>query len=295
MRRRRDPDAPRAPRRRPATRANDLAGREWLINSISVWSDIRKDTEELQLEHPAVFPKALVRRCLDSFTTREQRVVLDPFAGSGSTLLAAWAAGKSAVGFEINPEYVALAHRRREALALEPAEEAPAGDFRIIQADARSLREHLAPGSVDICITSPPYWNILLQRRSADGKDIRNYGDHTLDLGRVDDYRAFLGELRAVFEGVAAALRPGGYCLVNVMDLRKGPVFYPFHADLAAELQQAGLEWDDLIVWDRRSEYNNMRPLGYPCVFRINKAHEFLLIFRRPRGGGNEGNGEMGQ
>lgn len=36
------------------------------------------------------------------------------------------------------------------------------------------------------------------------------------------------------------------------------------------------------VIWDRRHEYNNMRPLGYPSVFRVNKAHEFILIFRKP-------------
>jgi hypothetical protein len=73
---------------------------------------------------------------------------------------------------------------------------------------------------------------------------------------------------------------------VNVMDLRKQSQFYPLHSDLAARLSEAGRErrfiYDDLIVWDRRADYNNLRPLGYPAVFRINKVHEFLLIFRKP-------------
>ena len=55
------------------------------------------------------------------------------------------------------------------------------------------------------------------------------------------------------------------------------------HADLAGIMQQLGFIYDDLIVWDRRHEYNNMRPLGYPYRFRINKAHEFILIFQKPR------------
>jgi hypothetical protein len=66
------------------------------------------------------------------------------------------------------------------------------------------------------------------------------------------------------------------------MDIRKRDRFYPFHSDLASELVRVGFEWDDLIVWDRRHEYNNLRPLGYPAVFRINKVHEYLLIMRKP-------------
>jgi hypothetical protein len=66
------------------------------------------------------------------------------------------------------------------------------------------------------------------------------------------------------------------------MDIRKKKQFYPFHADLAGTMQEIGYLWDDIIIWDRRLEYNNFRPLGYPFVFRVNKAHEFLLIFQKP-------------
>ncbi len=86
-----------------------------------------------------------------------------------------------------------------------------------------------------------------------------------------------------VFGLVFTALKPGKYCVVVVMDLRKKDKFFPFHADLACKLSdRVGFIFDDIIIWDRRHEYNNMRPLGYPHVFRVNKAHEFILIFKKP-------------
>jgi hypothetical protein len=86
-----------------------------------------------------------------------------------------------------------------------------------------------------------------------------------------------------IMRQVWIALRPGKYCLMVVMDLRKKSRFYPFHADMATAMQDIGYLYDDLIIWDRRHEYNNMRPLGYPYTFRINKAHEYILIFQKPR------------
>jgi DNA modification methylase len=274
---------PENDRRRQRKRANDLSGREWTRNSISVWSDLRRDTEDSGLNHPAMFPKSLVLRCLECFTRAEERMVLDPFSGSGATVLAAWSIGRVGIGFEINPEYIALTHQRlgtmQEALFGVPQH----GEIRLIQDDARDLLRYLAPGTIDICITSPPYWDILNQRRTADNGAIRNYGNLAADLGRVSEYDRFVRELGTVFGAVAAVLKPGGYCIVNVMDLRKGSTFYPFHADLADLLTKMGLIWDDIIIWDRRAEYNNLRPLGYPSVFRINKTHEYLLIFRKSR------------
>ena len=78
-------------------------------------------------------------------------------------------------------------------------------------------------------------------------------------------------------------LRAGKYCLAVVMDLRKGPVLFSFHSDFARMMQEVGFLFDDLIIWDRRQEYNNLRPLGFPSVFRINKVHEYILIFQKPK------------
>jgi DNA modification methylase len=254
-------------------RANSLDGRTWTRHSISVWSDIRKSKEELALKHPALFPVELTRRLLECFLPPEGKLVLDPFCGLGSTVLAAHELGRTGIGLDINAEYVAAARGRLGECS---------DGCRILCADARDVLQHVDRETVDLVVTSPPYWDILTRRRTADGKAVRNYGDEEEDLGRLSDYDEFLASLRQVFGEVRQALRLGAYCIVVVMDIRKKSQFYPFHADLAAAMQQIGYLWDDIIIWDRRLEYNNLRPLGYPYVFRVNKAHEFLLIFQKP-------------
>ena len=111
-----------------------------------------------------------------------------------------------------------------------------------------------------------------------------NYGDTVGDLGKVSDYEEFLTELNKVFTAVLKVLKPGKYCVVNIMDLRKKERFFPLHSDLARLMAESGWIYDDILIWDRRQEYNNLRPLGYPFVFRINKIHEYLLIFKKPNG-----------
>ena len=66
------------------------------------------------------------------------------------------------------------------------------------------------------------------------------------------------------------------------MDLRKKNRFYPYHIDISHLMEDIGFIFDDTIIWDRAQEYNNLRPLGYPSVFRVNKVHEFILIFQKP-------------
>ena len=62
-------------------------------------------------DHPAVMPMTLARRCI-TITSRPGDVVMDPYAGSGTTLLAAQELGRSWVGIELNPEYINLIERR---------------------------------------------------------------------------------------------------------------------------------------------------------------------------------------
>lgn len=266
---------------RSKSRANELDGKTWTRYSISIWSDLRKTPEEMQLKHPAMFPLALASRAIACFTNQTDRVVLDPFAGVGTTVLAARDAGKVGIGIEISPEFAKIAQQR---LAQNPLFGQITGGEGIIHVDdARHLPDYTAPETIDFCLTSPPYWDILLQPRTADYKQRRDYGDADGDLGKIADYNRFVQALMDIMRQVWIALRPGKYCLMVVMDLRKKSRFYPFHADVADAMQEIGFIYDDLIIWDRRHEYNNMRPLGYPYTFRINKAHEYILIFQKPR------------
>ena len=62
-------------------------------------------------DHPAMMPMSLARRCL-AITSRQDSVVLDPYAGSGTTLLAASELGRTWVGVELKPEVADLIERR---------------------------------------------------------------------------------------------------------------------------------------------------------------------------------------
>lgn len=61
--------------------------------------------------HGAAFPVSLPARCI-ALSTKEGDLVLDPFAGSGTTLVAATRLGRRAIGFDTQREYVAIAQSR---------------------------------------------------------------------------------------------------------------------------------------------------------------------------------------
>ncbi|MEW6201409.1 MAG: DNA methyltransferase [bacterium] len=262
-----------------AERLNKLNGKEWLQYSFSIWRDIKKNGEELSLKHPAMFPIMLVERLIDIFTNSKKQVILDPFMGSGSTLIGAQNKGHKTIGFEINKDYISMAKNRLESVyKLMSGCDA---NHEIINDSAENLDKYLSTDTIDLTITSPPYWDILNRKRSADRKNIRNYGNSETDFGNIESYDQFLCSLQSVFKKLYDVTKNGGYCIVIVMDIRKNSTFYPFHFDLAKKIEEINFSLKDIIIWDRQKEYNNMRPLGYPYSFVVNKVHEYLLIFKK--------------
>lgn len=281
-------------------RLNYLDGKTWERYSISIWS-ITKTPEEVKFKHPAMFPVELCKRLIEIYT-KVGETILDPFMGSGSALVAAKKLGRKGIGFDINPEFVSLAKKRLNSISkLDVAiqlemptfsskeEGAPKNESlipsiiepEIYCEDAEKLLNFVPPNSVDLCITSPPYWEIHRRKRTADYKEPRPYSELERDLANIPDYTQFLAVLKSIFSKVYEVLKPRKRCIVIVMDIRVLNKFIPYHIDVINLMDDVGFKLEDIIIWDRRLEYSNLRPLGYPYVFIVNKVHEYILIFRK--------------
>jgi len=99
-------------RRRNLPHESTLANDEFVDVTRDVW---RIDAESAtRIGHPAPFPVELPRRLIDLYTYKDD-IVLDPFAGSGTTLVAAARTGRIGVGFDTDAGYVDLAQKRLDA------------------------------------------------------------------------------------------------------------------------------------------------------------------------------------
>jgi DNA modification methylase len=264
-----------------AERMNNLTGKEWLQNSFSIWREISKTTEERATKHPALFPQILAEKLIQIYTKNNGEVILDPFLGIGSTLRAAYSLGKQGVGMDLNKEFVSIAKKRIKELKQGDllTEDIQRHEPKIYCGDSRKLLKHVEPESVDLVVTSPPYWDILNQKRTVDNKEIRNYSESENDLGNIHSYEEFLQNLKEVFQEVYVALKKNKRCCSVVMDIRKKDKFYPLHEDQTRIMREIGFELEEYVIWDRQKEYNNMKTLGYPWVFRFNKVHEYICVY----------------
>lgn len=269
----------------PVNRLNDLVAKEWIPETVSVWIQrgLGKGHEHAQIErqHPAPFSYQDVGR-LVRFFTKAGETVLDPFVGIGSTLKAAALEGRRGIGIELNKKYAGLARLR---LKTELPDKSAVTDQHVIHGDARSLIPTLAPNSVKLVVTSPPYWNILhkqdhkaKQERLAHGLDTQ-YSSDAADLGNISSYPDFLTAVADTLALTRGCLMDGGYLCIVVGDFRQKAKYFMFHADLAREMEERGFTLKGLKVLYQR--HKRVFPYGFPYSYVPNLHHQYIIILAK--------------
>jgi DNA methylase len=267
-------------------RLNELSGREWIRFTRSWFVENPPRRSAAERSHPAKFPEGLAEGFV-RFFTRPGQWVLDPFAGTGSTLLAARGLGRPSVGVELSERYARLAERRVNSVPEHRSVPAI-----LLTEDARRLAEswrRLGLPFPSLVLTSPPYWDMLQQgrggvrsvhrRRKEEGLS-EAYSSDPRDLGNLTDYRQFLDELLPILSEAGSLLAPERYLVVVLQNLRDPSGAYRRLAwDVAAGLDRPPLEFQGERIWCQDS-----KPLGiwgYPVTFVPNIHHHYCLIFRR--------------
>lgn len=261
-------------------RLNDLYSREWILFQKSWFVPRPAPRKTDVLLHPAKFPEELAADFIRFFTKRGQ-VVLDPMAGTGSALVAALENGRRAYGIELQPKYADIACERIGELC-DRLDDPPR--WRLETANAADIAELGFP-TVDYCITSPPYWDMLRrqghetqkQRRESDDLDVY-YSDDAADLGNITDYDEFLSALAGIYRQVADTLRDSAYMTVIVKNVKKGGTIYPLAWDLA-RLMSEFLVLKDEKIWCQ--DDLRLSPYGMGSAWVSNTMHHYCLNFRK--------------
>jgi DNA modification methylase len=280
-----------APRRLcecPPNHLNCLTAKEWMKSQIGVWQFTYegRDIRDKEL-HPATFPISMARRVIELFTHRGE-LVLDPFVGSGTTLVAANDCERWALGFDLIPRYVDLSNSRIPHLGRQATAQQVA-----LCADARDIPSYLEEESVSLIFTSPPYANLLNRRRKNKSRrgDLRKNGQYLKveqysqdprDLGTLP-LEPYCDEMGAIFAGLLPLLRPRGHCVVNVPDMWWENQRITIHIGLVKALESAGYELRNTIIWDRTNIVNKIGIFGWPSNYiTMGTTFEYLLDFWRP-------------
>ena len=196
--------------------------------------------------------------------SKEGELVLDQFAGGGTTLVEAKLLNRDIIGVDVND--IAL-ERCREKVSFE--HEGATGKVYIRKGDARNL-DFIQNESIDLICTHPPYADIIHY-----SEDIAE----DLSLLKIKD---FLKEMENVASESYRVLKKGKFCAVLMGDTRKKGCMIPMSFDVMKIFQDAGFTLKELII----KEQHNCKATGYWKTNSVKYnflliAHEYLFIFKK--------------
>ena len=276
----------------PANHLNCMTAKDWIKSQIGVWQVYYEARDERDKDvHPAVMPIALAKHAVELFTHKGE-LVLDPFNGIGTTLLAAKDLDRNAVGFDINPKYCRISKQR-----LAQSKLAGGSTQIVVCDDALNIPAHVESESVQLIFTSPPYANLLNRRRLNKSRrgDLRQnhqylrveqYSQDSRDLGTFD-INAYAQAMKTIYEGLLPLLVPRGHNVINVPDMwwsdSNSGKRIPIHIYVYNAMIEAGYELRNTIIWDRSNIVNRVGIFGWPSNYiTMGTTFEYLLDFWRP-------------
>lgn len=265
-----------------------MTAKEWIKSQLGVWQFTYngRDVRDKSI-HPATFPINLAKKVTELFSHRGE-LVLDPFVGSGTTLVAAQELDRNAVGFDLKKEYVELSKERlRESNLFNKSEQ------MIIQDDAHNISQYLKEETIKLIFTSPPYANLLNRKRKNKSrrgdkrkneqyKKVEQYSQDERDLGTysLEKYTRAMGD---IFENLLPLLQEKAHCVINVPDMWWENQRITIHVSLINELRKRGYELRNTIIWDRTNIVNQIGIFGWPSNYiTMGTTFEYLLDFWKP-------------
>jgi DNA modification methylase len=213
--------------------------------------------------------------------TKENELVLDPFVGSGTTLVACGMLRRFGVGVDINPEAEKAKEKRFNAVReKDPSLADWLEKQKFIQGDSRDL-SFLEDASIDLIIAHPPYL------------DMMDYGEK----GTYRDIKEFTSSLGDSFKEMLRVLKPDRFCCMQI-----GPYsgkHLPLHHIAHESALKSGFEFVDEIVLAFLADYVGysssvsgrdtgiMHKEAFAKWFSIahnvyHHNHEYLIILRKP-------------
>ena len=268
------------------THINCMLAKEWLKSQLGVWQFFyeKRDIRKKEV-HPATFPISLAKKVVELFT-HEGELVLDPFVGSGTTLVAAQDLNRNALGFDLQESYIDICKKRLINQNLFNKSKQIA-----IQDDALHISPYLGENTVSLIWTSPPYANLLnRKRKNKSRRDRKNeqymkveqYSQDDRDLGTMplEKYTKVMGD---IYEKLLPLLKPKGHCVINVPDMWWENQRITIHVSLIQELRNRGFELRNTIIWDRTNIVNRIGIFGWPSNYiTMGTTFEYLLDFWKP-------------
>lgn len=152
-------------------------------------------------------------------------------------------------------------------------------NHKIIRGDSRQMNE-LSDNSVDLVVTSPPYWQL------------KDYGTDD-QIGYNDSYENYINNLNLVWQECYRVLQNGCRLCINIGDQFARSVYYgrykiiPIRTEIIKFCETIGFDYMGAIIWQKSTTMNTsggakiMGSFPYPRNGIIKLDYEFILLFKK--------------
>ena len=216
--------------------------------------------------YPGRFPPTIPKILIQKYS-KEGEFVLDPFLGGGTTIIEAKISKRNGIGIDTNSKAIEIANKRLANIKTNNNLQ-----INTLVGDARRL--FLKDETIDLIITSPPYWNLI------------KYSEEKNCLANLERFEDFLFGLQMSIKEMYRVLKPNKWCCIVIGDSIDGWAFYPLGYKIQKIVEEAGFIIQRVIIhiqsrtnsflFSNKKVKNRVLERG---LFLI--AHEYIIICQK--------------
>ena len=226
-------------------------------------------THYLNAKYRGNWPPQVARNLILRYS-KTGDIVLDAFAGSGTSIIECKLTGRKGVGVDINRDAVMLIRDRLHFNSLK-------NDFleqKTFSGDARNLNL-IKNNTINLIISHPPYANIISYTKNSNNKPDG-------DLSKVHSIDEFCGEMDKIAKEFFRVLKPNSYCAILMGDTRRHKHQVPISFRVMQSFLNTGFILKESII---KIQHNTTTaPLWAKLSIKSNfllLMHEHLFVFRK--------------
>jgi len=273
-------------KKKSTEKPNDLDPKKWReyekegMQFFSVWDTPERDPYGWTFKTiHGNCPIEIPRQCIWRFSKKGE-TVLDPFVGSGTTLVACARLKRYGIGIEINPNIAKIAKQNLSVRSLDPEINGWLEKQRIIIGDSRDLMTlGIKDESVDFVFAHPPYWSLINYSEE--------HGAAEGDLSTAKTLDEFLLGMRQVFKEIMRVLKPERYvCILIGETFLQGGRVIPLDYYLTDLMLKLGFKFHAKVIKYTRlatsrmnfintMKFRSLRSNFFICI------HDYVIIFHK--------------
>lgn len=236
--------------------------KEFKLENTSVWSfKERGKWATHKGDYRGNCPPQVPRNLILKYT-KENDIVLDPFCGSGTSLIECKLLNRKGIGIDVNVEALKLAKSRLNFeynTTYEP---------KLIKADSTNLQRIIPNEKIDFIFAHPPYADIIKY-----SKDIKE------DISRLN-IQEFLNQMNLFSKECYRVLKKGKICSVLIGDIRKNKNVIPLGFYIMNIFIQAGFILKEIIIKEQHNckmtDYWKNKNMDFYLL-----AHEYIFVLKK--------------